>query len=310
MKNLARPITTFVTHKGLFQYKRLMFGISCAPEMYQRVMQQALESCEGVRNIHDDIIVHGQTAEQHDARLDKALEKGFMLNKEKRKFHMSEIEFMGHLLSARSIGPTQAKVEAVREARKPESVAEVRSFLGLVNFCARFIPDLATLSEPLRRLTRKDIPYQWGKEQDKAFLQLRKRLANTETLGYFDLDAETRLITDASPVGLGAVLTQVQNGEERVICYASQSLTDVERRYSQTEREALGIVWACERLHMYLYGTDFEILADHKPLKFIYSRKSHPSARVNRWELRLQPYRFTVRHILGKKHCRYPISSH
>ena len=105
---------------------------------------------------------------------------------------------------------------------------------------------------------------------------------HTETLGYFDKDAETRFITDASPVGLRAFLTLVQNGEERVICYASRSLTDVERPYSQTEREALGIVWTCERLHLYLYGTDFEILTDHKPLEFVYSRKSHPSVRVNR----------------------------
>lgn len=115
--------------------------------MYQRVMQQALEGCEGVRNIYayDDIIVHGKTAEQHDTRLEKALgriqEKGLTLNKEKCKLHRSEIEFMGHLLSTRGIGPTQVKVETVTEARKPESVAEVRSFLGLINFCARFIPN-------------------------------------------------------------------------------------------------------------------------------------------------------------------------
>ena len=97
------------------------------------------------------------------------------------------------------------------------------------------------------------------------------------------------------------MLTQVQNGEGRVICFASRSLTDVERRYSQTEGEALGIVWACERLHMYLYGRDFEILTDHKPLEFIYSKKSHPSVRVNQWVLRLQPYRFTETHIPGKE---------
>ena len=126
-------------------------------------------------------------------------------------------------------------------------------------------------------------------------------MAKTETLGYFDSAATTRVITDASPVGLGATLVQEQNGEERVISYASRSLTDVEKRYSQTEKEALGIVWACERLRMYLYGTDFEILTDHKPLQFIYSKKSQPSARVNRWVLRLQPYRFTVRHIPGKE---------
>ena len=115
-------------------------------------------------------------------------------------------------------------------------------------------------------------------------------MAKTETLGYFDSAAKTRVITDASPVGLGAILVQEQNGEERVICYASRSLTDEEKRYSQTEKEALGIVWACERLHMYLYGTDFEILTDHKPLQFIYSKRSQPSARVNRWVLRLRDY--------------------
>ena len=139
------------------------------------------------------------------------------------------------------------------------------------------------------------------KKKKVAFNELKKRLAKTETLGYFDSAAKTRVITDASPVGLGAILVQEQNGEERVICHASRSLADVEKRYSQTEKEALGMVWACERLHMYLYGTDFEILTDRKPLKFIYSKKSQPSARVNRWVLRLQPYRLTVRHIPGKE---------
>ena len=119
-----------------------------------------------------------------------------------------------------------------------------------MNFCARFIPDLATVSEPLRRLTRKDVHYSWGKGQEAAFNELNKRLAKTETLGYFDSAAKTRVITDASPVGLGAILVQEQNGEERVICYASRSLTDVEKCYSQTEKEALGIMWACERLHL------------------------------------------------------------
>ena len=199
-----------------------------------------------MRNIHDDIIVHGQTTEDHEKRLEQAMERiqnrSLTLNKEKCKFHMSELEFMGHLLSARGIGPSQTKVEAVTEARQPESAAGVRSFLGLVNFCARFILDLKTVSEPLRRLIRKDVHFSWGKEQEVAFNELKKRLAETETLGYFDSAAKTLVITDASPVGLGAILVQEQNGEERVICYASRSLTDVEKRYSQTEKEALGIV--------------------------------------------------------------------
>ena len=159
-----------------------------------------------MRNIHDDIIVHGQTTEEHDKRLEEAMERiqnrGLTLNKEKCKFHMSELEFTGHLLSARGIGPSQAKFEALTETRQPESAAEVRSFLGLVNFCARFIPDL----------TRKDVHFSCGKEQEVAFNELKKRLAKTETLGYFDSAAKTRVITDASPVGPGAILVQEQNG--------------------------------------------------------------------------------------------------
>ena len=172
----------------------MMFGVSCAPEMYQRVIQLVVEDCDGVRNIHDDIILHGQTTEDHDKQLDQAMERiqnrGLTLNKEKCKFHMSELEFMGHLLSAREIGPYQTKVEAVTEARQPEPVAEVRSFLSLVNFYARFIPDLVTVSEPLRGLKRKDVHFSWGKEQEAAFNELKKRLAKTETLGYFDSAAK------------------------------------------------------------------------------------------------------------------------
>ena len=131
-----------------------------------------------------------------------------------------------------------------------------------------------------------------GKEQEVAFNELKKRLAKTDTLRYFDSAAKTRVITDASPVGLGAILVQEQNGEERVICYVSRSLTDVEKRYSQTEKEVLGIVWECERLHMSLYGTD------HKPLH--YSKKSQPSARVSRWVSRL-PIVLLLDTYLGKR---------
>ena len=122
--------------------------------------------------------------------------------------------------------------------------------MGLLNYSGRFIPDLATLSEPLRRPTKKDVEFQWGPEQAEAIQKLKNELARAEILGYYDKDAETRVITDASPVGLGAVLAQKQQGEFRVIMYASPSLTKVERRYSQKEHEAQAIVWACERFHI------------------------------------------------------------
>ena len=138
---------------------------------------------------------------------------------------------------------------------------------------------------------------------------LNESLANSETLEYFDSNAEeTNLIADASPVGLGAVLTQVQGGCERVVAYASRNLTDVERRYSQTEKEALGLVWGCERFHVYLCGVEFTLLTDHKPLEVIYSTNSRISARIERWVLRLQPYRFKVQYVPGKQNIADPLS--
>ena len=249
----SRNITTFSTHKGLYRYKRLIFGISAAPEIYQHAIQQVLAGCEGAQNISDDIIIHGRDMKDHDQKLDKVLQylkkRGLTLNKEKCEFRMSKLIFMGKVLSDKGVGPTGAKVEAVVNAREPQNVSEVRSFLGLVNFNARFIPNLATMAEPLRRLTWKDTQFRWSEKEQTAFDQLKEALSRAETLAYFDKMAPTKVIADAGPVGLGAVLIQEQKGEQRVISYASRSLTDVERRYSQTKKEALALVWACERFH-------------------------------------------------------------
>ena len=168
-----------------------------------------------------------------------------------------------------------------------------------MHFNARFIPDHATIAGPLRRWTEKGEPFIFDPEQQVAFADPMKRLAEADTLGYFDRTARTKIITDASPVGLGAVLLQEQKGENHVISYASRGLSDLERRYSQTEKKALGIVWACERFHVYLYGVDFELWTDYKVLEFIYSVRSRPSATIERWVLRLQPYSFSVKYLPG-----------
>ena len=303
LKPESREITTFMTHKGLYRYKRLNFGISCAPENYNKIIMLVLQGLEGVNSIFDDIVVHAATYEEHIIRVEKVLQRleqsGLTVNEEKCKFCIPSIEFMGHLLSAHGIGPTESKVQDILNARKPESAAEVRSFLGLVNFSARYIPDLSTVAEPLRKFMRQGVTFKWGRKEEESFNELKRRLANSETLGYFDKNAKNKVISDASPVGLGAVLIQDQGGELRVISYTSRSLSKIERKYSQTEREALGIVWSCERFHMYLFGQEFELLTDHKPLEFIFSKKSKPCARVERWVLRLQPYNYTVRHIPG-----------
>lgn len=142
----SRDITMTVTHKGHYRYTRLIFGMNNSAECYQYHIGDAICDCPGARNISDDIIVHGKDQAEHDARLEKLLQtlqdKNLTLNPQKCQFRMTEITFMGYLLSDQGIGPTSSKVEAVKNARRPESASEVRSFLGLINFSARFIPDL------------------------------------------------------------------------------------------------------------------------------------------------------------------------
>jgi len=308
LEESSRYITTFVTHKGLFRYKRLMFGITSAPELCQHILQQIVADCEGARNIADDLIVWASTQQELYARVERVLqrleEKGLTLNEEKCEFGLNELTFMGHLLSRHGIGPTESRVVEIVNQRAPKDRAEVRSFLGMVTFCARYIPDYATVAEPLRELTRQDTKWKWGVKQKKAFDELKERLSNAKTLAYYDVDehVKTQVTVDASPVGLGAILSQQQaDGGYRPVCYASRSLTSVERRYSQTEKEALAVVWGCERFRMYLYGREFELLTDHKPLEMIYSRTSKPSLRIERWALRLLPFTFKVRYIPGSQ---------
>ena len=224
------------------------------------------------------------------------------MNAEKCTFRMTKVVFMGVVLTRHGIGPTKEKVRAVVKASQPQSPSEVRSFLGLVGFSARFIPDFSTTADPLRKIARQGESFIWGEEQEKSFQKLKRRIARAPVLAYFDKEAHTQIIADASPVGLGAVLIQERNGERRAICYASRTLSNVERRYSQTEREALALVWACERFHLYVYGLPkFDLVTDNEALKVIYLRKSKPSARIERWVLRLQPYNYQVCYLSSRK---------
>ena len=245
-------------------------------------------------------MVYGKDVAEHDERLKKVLhtlkERGLTLNKKKCVFRMNEIEFMGHLLLAKGIGPTESRVKALQEAREPTDSSEVRSFLGLVNFSAQFISSLATKAEPLRRLTQKNTHFVWGKDQRKAFEELKNSLTDVDTLAYFNPALKTGVAADASPVGLGAVLLK-----EHDKVYANKTLSSVERRYSQTEKEALALVWSVERFHVYLLGREFELVTDHKPLKIIYLPKSKPTACIERWVLWLQLYHFHVIYKPGKE---------
>lgn len=208
----SREITTFITKKGLFRHKRLMFGINCAPEIFQKIMERILKACDGCLNYMDDVIVFAPSKELQDDRLQKVLQRlrdfNVTLNKDKCIFGVSEANFLGHRLLHDGIKPTHDKIVAIKQFREQKSAEKTRSFLGLVNYLGKFIPKLATTTEPLRKLTKANVPFEWKAEQQIAFDTLEQHLSAETTLGYYNINDRTQVIADASPVGLGAVLIQ------------------------------------------------------------------------------------------------------
>ena len=303
----SRDITTFAAPGGLYRYKRLFFGVNMATEKFQQLIWQILKDCPGAYNLHDDVRVVGRDHKEHDGNLDKVMrtfeEHGLTLNYEKCVIGAKSMEYMGEVLTGEGLQVSEKRVEAIVDAPRPQNPSEVRSFLGSAQFCAKFIPGFSTISSPLWDLTSTGKSWKWDTKEEEAFEQIKKLLTNAPVMAYFAKDAKTRLVTDASPVGLGAVLEQQQeDGSYRPVYYASRKLSNVEKRYSQFEREALAVRWACQKFYLYLYGIEFELRTDHKPLVTVLGVKSTPpSARIERWLLYLQQFRYVVTHIAGKE---------
>ena len=296
----SRYITTFSTHVALYRYKRLMFGINSASEIFQNTVAELLRDLPGCRNISDDIIVYGKTVAEHNTNLTAVLDRlrtnNVRLNREKCKISRKPVTFYGHVFGAHGLRADPAKISSITEAARPANASDVRSLLGMAQYVARFIPKFATIVSPLRELTKQDVNWCWDQRCETAYQALKDALTNTSTMTYFDPNAPSVVLADASPYGLGAILTQ--NG--KVVSYASRALSDVEQRYSQTEREMLAVVWCAEHFHLYLYGESFTICSDHQPLLGIIKSQRPASARIERWRIRLLPYVFELKYRPGK----------
>lgn len=320
----SRYITTFSTHLGLHRYKRLNFGVNAASEKFQQIIEQVLEGLEGVRNLSDDIIIASANNKLHEkhvrACLQRLMDRGLTANKSKCEFFKKSIEFFGSVFGEDGISPDPKKVRAVREAPKPTDKRGVKSILGMGNYVQRYIPGFASMVKPLRDLTKADTEFVWDSHCDEAWAQLKESLTSDTVMSYFDSGLETELVVDAAPCGLGAILTQIhysRNGDKevKVVSYASRALDDVESRYSQTEREALAVRWGVEHYHLYLYDKPFTVITDHKPLVSVFRNPlAKPSARIERWCLRLQQYSFSVVYRPGANNpadfmSRHPVKS-
>jgi len=200
----SREITTFVTHRGLYRYKRLMFGISSAPEKHQKIISDVIQGCtRGVANIADDLIVHGADLEEHDRNLHAVLqrlrESGLALNGEKCQFRLHKLTSFGHDLSSEGVAPSEETIAAVVNAQAPKNVSEVRSFVQLVQYSSKFIPNVSQVAEPLRKLLRKGQPFVWSTEQQLAFEELKRLMTSANALAYLRGDYKARIVADAGP---------------------------------------------------------------------------------------------------------------
>ena len=300
-------LTTFITPFGRYCFRRLPFGITSAPEHFQRRMSEILADLEGIVCLIDDILIYAETQEEHDRRLDKVLqrlqERGLTLNASKCLFSCSQLPFLGQILNQDGVKPDPNKVVAIQQVPVPQNVGDVRRFLGMVNQMGKFTPNLAEMTKPLRDLLLKEVQWTWGPSQQSSFEDLKKMLSSSPVLALYDPSLETVVSADASSFGLGAVLLQKQpTGELKPVAYVSRSMSPTEQRYAQIEKEALAFTWACERFSTYLVGLRFHIETDHKPLVPLFSSKrlDELPVRVQRFRLRMMRYNFSISHVPGK----------
>ncbi|GBL59734.1 Retrovirus-related Pol polyprotein from transposon 297 [Araneus ventricosus] len=216
-------------------------------------------------------------------------------------FGVRQITILGHVVSEDGIKPDPENVRAVKNFPVPKNVHDVRRFLGLCSYYRRFIKNFCYRAQPLQELLKGDSKFAWGLDQTKSFENLKTALISDPILRLFDEEAPTEMHTDASGYGLGAVLVQIQKEKERVIAYASNTLTKAEKNYSTTERKCLAAVWAITKFHPYLYGRFFKIVTDHHSLCWLTGLKD-PAGKLARWALRLQEYNFEIPYKSGKKH--------
>ena len=251
----------------------------------------------------DDILVTGANNADHLRNLASVLQQlqhyGFRLKKEKCEFLKSSVEYLGHRIDAEGLHAMPSKLQAIVQAPAPKNVQELRSFLGLLNYYGKFIPNLASLMQPLNNLLQHNRKWKWTTACNKAFEQAKEELSSSRVLVHYDPALPLTLAGDASAYGIGAVISHTMpDGTERPIAFASRSLSPSERNYAQLEKEALSLIFGVKKFHQYLYGRKFALVTDHKPLTaFLGAKKGIPSlaaARLQRWAVLLSAYQYEI----------------
>ncbi len=302
----CKPYTAFRAPTGLYQYKVMPFGLHGAPATFQRLMDNVLAGCDQYAAAYlDDVVIYSGTWREHLDHLRDILRRlqkaGLTINTTKCSWAQTEVKYLGYLIGHGQIKPQVEKLKCIQNIQRPQTKKQVRSFLGLIGWYRRFIPHFASLATPLTDLTKKSpSKFHWTVECEGAFTALKDMLCQEAVLQGPDFLKRFLVQVDASDVGLGAVLAQGESGSERPVLFLSRKLFDRERRYSTVEKEGLAIKWAIDSLRYYLLGREFTLQTDHRALKWMQTMQNS-NARILRWCLALQPYKFTIEHCPGKK---------
>lgn len=305
----SQPCTAITTHLGTFVYRRTPFGLSCIPEKFQKLMEETLKGIPSTVVFLDDICTTGANRETHLKNLRQVLtrlkEMGLTVKLSKCNFLQKSVKYVGFIIDQKGLHPDPDKVSAIVNAPTPKDITQLRSFLGLLNYYGKFIPRLSIILHPLYELLKKGIEWKWSPECDLAFKTAKENLLRKNVLAHYEEGQPLVLSVDSSAYGLGAVLAhRFPDGSERPVSCVSRTLNDAERNYSQIDKEALAIFYGITRHHQFLFGRQFELRTDHKPLSYILGKNvgipQTAASRLQRWATCLAAYDFTIKFVNSK----------
>lgn len=294
-------LCTFNTPFGRYRFKRLPYGINCAPEIFHRTITEIFD-LPGAIVYADDLLIFGRTLQEHNENLQrvfkKAQEVNLRFNKTKCMFGKTQVKYLGHIFSRNQVSPDPDKVRAIKDMPSPVCLKDLQRFLGLLNYLGGFIENMATETEPLRQLLKKSSDWQWNASHEAAFIRLKDIISNAPVLTHYDTKKPVILSVDASQSAVGAVLLQ----DNHPICYASKTLTSCQQRMAQIEKELYAIVFGCLHFHQYIYGRVVTVETDHRPLITLFKKPlADVPTRLQRLMLRIQSYDLKVEYKPGSK---------
>ena len=311
----SRELTAFICHLGLFEFLRMPFGLCNAGATFQRSMEHILVGLAFAMAYVDDVLIHSRSHEEHLNHLQVVFERirkaKLKVKLRKCEFGYKQTKFLGYVVSGEGIRMNEEKINKILEYPSPTNAKRARRFNGLSSYFSDFIPDYAHLNAPLQiaallttkdPVTKKRVPkkFLWTKDCQSAFDKLKQIIAERPVLIHPNVRKRFRIITDASGVGLGAVLAQLdEQGTEKVVCFAGRALNEAERRYTTGERELLAVKWAVRKFKCYVYGVSFDVFTDHKPLVHVRTSRN-PSNRMIKWILELEEFNATYHFRPGK----------